>query len=319
MAVYPMWSQVVGHDEFDNMIEAASGCAKEGRSQLGCARAQARFLIRVGSPHKPTEGCGNAVFGSSRLALIGSPLDRLSLGASAPLLAQSYPQQAHHSRRAGGSRRCQRRSWGDWSAQRLMTGVGPAGDCRKTAGGANSRHLAPPWSARLRPDGHMLMVGAETVFVINPTAARPASSPMMSTIFAPVTGLVRPQSGGCSRIPSLPASNIAELIALAKQKPGENHLWRPPAIGAARPRQCRRCWKAWPASSSRPVHYRGSTPGAQRCHCRPRHAHLGRVERLGCRPYSPPGKAKMLARRQRQSACRSCLRCRPPAENSARL
>ena len=72
------------------------------------------------------------------------------------------------------------------------------------------------------PDGHMLMVGAETVFVINPTL-HAGKLPYDVNDFAPVTGLVRINQGLLAH-PSLPANNIAELIALAQAEARRDHL-----------------------------------------------------------------------------------------------
>jgi len=61
----------------------------------------------------------------------------------------------------------------------------------------------------------MLMVGAETVFVINPTLHAGKLAYDVNE-FAPVTGLVRLNQGLLAH-PSLPANTIAELIALHAQ------------------------------------------------------------------------------------------------------
>jgi tripartite-type tricarboxylate transporter receptor subunit TctC len=85
-------------------------------------------------------------------------------------------------------------------------------------GGANHA-LGAAMVGKAAPDGHVMMVAAETVFVINPTL-HGGKLPYDVKDFAPVTGLVRINQGLLAH-PSLPANNIAELIALAKQKPGE--------------------------------------------------------------------------------------------------
>ena len=84
-------------------------------------------------------------------------------------------------------------------------------------GGANHA-IGAAMVGKAAPDGHSMMVAAETVFVINPTLH--SKLPYDVNDFAPITGLVRINQGLLAH-PSLPANNIAELIALAKQKPGE--------------------------------------------------------------------------------------------------
>ena len=56
-------------------------------------------------------------------------------------------------------------------------------------GGANHQ-IGAAQVAKAPPDGHMLMLGAETIFVINPIALQP-SLPYAVKDFAPITGLVR--------------------------------------------------------------------------------------------------------------------------------
>lgn len=107
-------------------------------------------------------------------------------------------------------------------------------------GGAN-HVIGAAMVAKAAPDGHSMMVGAETVFVINPTL-HAGKLPYDVKDFAPVTGLVRINQGLLAH-PSLPANNIAELIALAKQKPGE--------ITYGSSGSTWRSWRAWPASSLR--------------------------------------------------------------------
>src|SRR5262249_5972809 len=84
-------------------------------------------------------------------------------------------------------------------------------------GGANHA-IGAAMVGKAAPDGHTMMVGAETVFVINP--ALHSKLPYDISEFVPVTGLVRVNQGLLAT-PMLPANNIAELIALAKSKPGE--------------------------------------------------------------------------------------------------
>ena len=149
---------------------------------------------------------------------------------------------------------------------------------------------APPWSARPRPTATRMMVGAETVFVINPTL-HGGKLPYDVKDFAPITGLVRINQGLLAH-PSLPANNIAELIALAKRKPGEitygivrHRRGRARQRGAARKHGGHQARAG--ALSRRHA-------GAQRRARRPHHADLGQPQRLGA----------ALSRRQGQDARR---------------
>src|SRR5436853_6786609 len=77
---------------------------------------------------------------------------------------------------------------GRLGAQRLMTAWGQQ-VIVENRGGANHA-IGAAMVGRAQPDGHMMMVGAETVFVINPTL-HAGKLPYDVNDFAPVTGLVR--------------------------------------------------------------------------------------------------------------------------------
>ena len=85
-------------------------------------------------------------------------------------------------------------------------------------GGANHQ-IGAASVAKAPPDGHTLMLGAETIFVINPTlyGSKLAYDPKG---FAPITGLVRANQALLAH-PSFAPKSVSELIALAKTKPGE--------------------------------------------------------------------------------------------------
>ena len=73
--------------------------------------------------------------------------------------------------------------------------------------------------AKAAPDGHTLMVAADGAFVMFPHLySRLPYDPLKD--FAPVTALVGIHQALITH-PSLPVRNVPELIALAKQKPGE--------------------------------------------------------------------------------------------------
>src|SRR5262250_2543914 len=82
--------------------------------------------------------------------------------------------------------------------------------------GANNQ-IGAEFVAKAAPDGHTLLVTPETTFVVNPTlyARLPYDA---EKDFTPVAGLAFVQQALVTH-PSLPVSNVAGLIALAKAKP----------------------------------------------------------------------------------------------------
>src|SRR5262245_58126224 len=75
--------------------------------------------------------------------------------------------------------------------------------------------------AKASPDGYSLLVAEAGTFVINPTLYSKGKLPYdEEKDFAPITGIVRINQALLGH-PSVPATNVAELIALAKQEPGE--------------------------------------------------------------------------------------------------
>jgi len=83
-------------------------------------------------------------------------------------------------------------------------------------GGANHQ-IGAAQVAKAAPDGHILMLGAETIFVINPSLH--SRLPYAVKDFAPITGLVRANQALLAHSGFAPKS-VGELIALAKEKPG---------------------------------------------------------------------------------------------------
>jgi tripartite-type tricarboxylate transporter receptor subunit TctC len=155
-------------------------------------------------------------------------------------------------------------------------------------GGAN-HVIGAAMVAKAVPDGHTMMVGAETVFVINPTL-HAGKLPYDVNDFAPVTGLVRINQGLLAN-PSLPANNIAELIALAKQKPGEI-TYGDAGIGAAGQVNMA-LLENMAGIKMTAVHYRGSTPALNDVLAG--HVMLTSVALSASVPPYRAGKAKMLA------------------------
>jgi tripartite-type tricarboxylate transporter receptor subunit TctC len=155
-------------------------------------------------------------------------------------------------------------------------------------GGAN-HVIGAAMVAKAVPDGHVMMVGAETVFVINPTL-HAGKLPYDVNDFAPVTGLVRINQGLLAS-PSLAANNIAELIALAKQKPGEI-TYGDSGLGAAGHVNVA-LLESMAGIKLTAVHYRGSTPALNDVLAG--HVMLTSVALSASVPPYRAGKAKMLA------------------------
>src|SRR4051812_1171520 len=224
-------------------------------------------------------------FRITTLALIGC----LSIGfllAPARALAQSYPSKPITlvvPAAPGGVSDVM----GRLVAQRLMSAWGQQ-VIVENRGGANHA-IGAAMVGKAAPDGHMLMVGAETVFVINPTL-HAGKLPYDVNDFAPVTGLVRVNQALLAH-PSLPANNIAELIALAKQKPGEI-TYGDSGIGAAGHVNVA-LLESMAGIKLTPVHYRGSTPALNDVIAG--HVMLTSVALSASVPPYRAGKAKMLA------------------------
>ena len=84
--------------------------------------------------------------------------------------------------------------------------------------GANNQ-IAAEFVTKAAPDGYTLFVGAETTFVVNPTLyPKLAYDPVKG--FSPICGLVSINHALIVN-PALPVRNIKDLIALARQRPGE--------------------------------------------------------------------------------------------------
>ncbi len=122
-------------------------------------------------------------------------------------------------------------------------------------GGANHQ-IGAASVAKAPPDGHMLMLGAETIFVINPTlyGGKLGYDPKD---FAPITGLVRANQALLAH-PAFAPKSVGELIALAKQKPGEIS-YATSGIGSA-PHVNVALLESMAGVKLLPVHYRGAAP-----------------------------------------------------------
>ena len=87
--------------------------------------------------------------------------------------------------------------------------------------GANNQ-LAAEYIVNSPPDGHTLFIAPDGTFVANPSLyPKLPYDPYKS--FTPISGLMIINHGLIEH-PSFPPNNVTELIALAKQKPGDDQL-----------------------------------------------------------------------------------------------
>ena len=112
--------------------------------------------------------------------------------------------------------------------------------------------------AKAAPDGYTLLVGESGTFTVNPTLLPTDKVPYdADKDFTPITGLVRIyQSIFAAK--SLPVTNIAELIAVAKQKPGQI-TYGTAGVGSALHMNMA-LFGSMAAVKMISVHYRGATP-----------------------------------------------------------
>ncbi len=112
--------------------------------------------------------------------------------------------------------------------------------------------------AKAEPDGYTLMVAEAGTFTINPVIYPKGKLPYdTDTAFAPISGLVRINQALLAD-KNLPVANAAELIALAKQKPGQL-TYGTAGIGSA-PHMNIELFENMAGVKFTPVHYRGATP-----------------------------------------------------------
>ena len=112
--------------------------------------------------------------------------------------------------------------------------------------------------AKADPDGYTLMVGEAGTFTINPTVYPPGKLPYdTDRDFVAISGLVRINQALIADN-KLAAANAAELIALAKQKPGQL-TYGTAGIGSA-PHMNMALFESMAGVKLQAVHYRGAAP-----------------------------------------------------------
>src|SRR5213594_3697196 len=119
--------------------------------------------------------------------------------------------------------------------------------------------IGTEFAARSAPDGHTLLMGTLGNFAVNPhLIAKMPVDPLRD--FAPVTLVVAVHFVLVAH-PSLPARNVAELIALAKSRPGEINYSSSGPGGA--PHLAGELFKSMARVSLVHVPYKGSSPSFQ--------------------------------------------------------
>jgi tripartite-type tricarboxylate transporter receptor subunit TctC len=121
--------------------------------------------------------------------------------------------------------------------------------------GANNQ-IAAEYVTKSAADGYTLFVAPEVTFVVNPSLyARLGYDPVKG--FTPISGLVSINQGLIAH-PSLPVQNVTELIALAKQKPGEINYG---TFGAGSTGHLNmELFQTLSGAKFQALHYKGATP-----------------------------------------------------------
>ena len=112
--------------------------------------------------------------------------------------------------------------------------------------------------AKAAPDGYSLLVAEAGTFTINPTLYGKGKLPYdEETDFIPITGIVRINQALLGH-PSLPPGSVRELIALAKERPGDL-TYGTAGIGSA-PHMNMVLFERMAGVKLQGVHYRGAAP-----------------------------------------------------------
>jgi tripartite-type tricarboxylate transporter receptor subunit TctC len=124
--------------------------------------------------------------------------------------------------------------------------------------GGAAHMIGAPAVATAAPDGYTLMVGESGTFTVNPTLLPSGKLPYdPDKDFVPITGLVRIYQALLADR-ALPVKNAAELIALAKEKPGQL-TYGTAGVGSALHMNME-LFDNMAGVKITPVHYRGATP-----------------------------------------------------------
>ena len=121
--------------------------------------------------------------------------------------------------------------------------------------GANNQ-IAAEYVAKSPADGSVLFIGPEVTFTVNPSLYPKLNYDPVKD-FSPITGLVIINHALILN-PSVPANNVAELIALAKAKPGALNFGTF-GIGSSGHLNMEML-QTLAGIKMQPVHYKGATP-----------------------------------------------------------
>ena len=187
--------------------------------------------------------------------LLAAPVLLACLVAAGTARAQSYPARTITltvTAAAGGVTDVVARALG----QRLAEAWGQQVVIENKGGAA---HVVGAQSvAKAAPDGYSLLVAEAGTFTINPTLYGKGKLPYdEETDFIPITGIVRINQALLGH-PSLPAGTVRELIALAKERPGEL-TYGTAGIGSA-PHMNMVLFEKMAGVKLQAVHYRGAAP-----------------------------------------------------------
>ena len=121
--------------------------------------------------------------------------------------------------------------------------------------GANNQ-IAAEYVTKAAPDGYTLLITQEVTFVVNPSLyAKLPYDPVKG--FTPITGLVTINHALIVN-PALPVESVKELIALARQKPGELNYG---TFGAGSSGHLNmELFQSLSGAKLQAVHYKGATP-----------------------------------------------------------
>jgi tripartite-type tricarboxylate transporter receptor subunit TctC len=121
--------------------------------------------------------------------------------------------------------------------------------------GANNQ-IAAEFVTKAAPDGYTLFIGPETTFVVNPSLyPKLPYDPYKG--FSPIAGLVTINHALIVH-PALPVRNVKDLIALAKEKPGEIN-YGTFGVGSSGHLNME-LFQALSGAKFQAVHYKGATP-----------------------------------------------------------
>src|SRR3979409_1224024 len=121
--------------------------------------------------------------------------------------------------------------------------------------GANNQ-IAAEYVTKAAPDGYTLLIGPEVTFVVNPSLyPKLAYDPVKG--FTPISALVTINHALIVN-PALPVESVKDLIALAKQKPGEIN-YGTFGVGSSGHLNME-LFQALSGAKFQAVHYKGATP-----------------------------------------------------------